>query len=400
MTPELKVLEATLKSQLNEILEQSIKDSQSQLNATETGDAVSLQPQPSDDVSIIDTSTNYAYSNKIGFYREDPYIRGSDSMYRNREGKVLSHMTPTQMRELNSMSSSQRASYLAQYLAATTNIPSLNATQLRANYAPYREIDTLQPGWWQLGTTFDLGSASRMRIQGESANIFVGVTSPKTVMDIGFYANSYFWNSQTDTNPGWGGFVNIYDTGRYPNGAYFDFGVNVPKGYPTILTYTKQGFVILPGGTFNINELNTRLWVRNDLSNGGTVAAIFQYYIGGPIYQVAPQNPFRPTTWKYFFGLSAKSTEVRLYRSVSLLSIDGAKSVGNNFISHGLWRTKTSSAEKFTSLNVRPNTNVTGNEFPYQTCPSAGGVWTSGPIYMNCQDKSPYYTGRVDIEVR
>jgi hypothetical protein len=407
MTPELKVLESTLKAKLDEIIGRDL--AQPEMTVAASGSTSQPQgpvanPTRRDSVTIIDTSTNYAYSNKIGFYKEDPYIRDESGIYRNSKGEILSTITPSQIREMQDMSQDERQGFLSRHIEAlsvaglvTSDIEALASS---AVHAPYREIDTISTDWFELMINVVLGKASRMGAGGvgvESANNFIGVTSPKTVMDIGFYSNSYFYNPPTDSNPRWGGFVNVYDSVKYPNGAYFDFGAATPSFGTRILTNEGNGVDVANHGFW------TNLYVRADLSNGGLVAAIFQYYdwSGGP--NVA--HPFK-NEWRYFLGLSAKSSETRLYRSSSLLSKDGSKSLNNYWGPSYLWKSKADAGNgnnryiNFSTSNASPNTNVRGNEYPYETCRASGGIYDSGPVYINCKDTSSTYSGAIDFIVR
>jgi hypothetical protein len=398
MAPELKNLEDTLKAKMDTILEQSATSTEIGVTANRfVSQTEPITPSPSnnDSIAIIDTVTNYAYSNEIGFYKEDPYLEGANNVYRNSKGQILDRITTIQMRQMQTMSLEERQDFVNRHMQALSEAgvvsPSIESLAQKAVHAPYRQIDTASTGLYQLQGNITLGDASRMGASGvgvESANNFVGITSSKTVMDIGYYSNSYFYGPN-DTNPGWGGFVNIYDPGKFlGGGAYYDFGAEKPTCCGRIVTKAVPNRV-------------TIVWVRNELNNGGLVAAIFKYYD-----QLASGNP-QKTIWRYFSGLSAKSADVKLYRSSSLLSKDGAKLYHNGWGPSFFWRTKADTVPgqpgnyvQISSSNSIPNTNVKGNEYPYETCPSAGGTYNVGAVYISCRDTNFYFVGWQDFEVK
>jgi hypothetical protein len=125
MTPELKNLENIMKAKMDEIMREGeaatpelVSPSPSSLQSSSTPAPVTPAPTKNDNVAIIDTDTSYAYSNKIGFYKEDPYIEGEDSLYRNSKGEVLDRITTIQMRQVQKMPLDERQQFVSQYTQA------------------------------------------------------------------------------------------------------------------------------------------------------------------------------------------------------------------------------------------------------------------------------------------
>jgi hypothetical protein len=116
MTPELQALEARLKGELEQIVEERRQRRElvlETLGLPEDASLCDLGPRPSDtgpeagppepeptacdpdllpnvESHIIDTDSGYAYSLDIGLYRPNVYSRGEDGVYRNDLGEPLS----------------------------------------------------------------------------------------------------------------------------------------------------------------------------------------------------------------------------------------------------------------------------------------------------------------------
>ena len=97
MTPQLVHLQAKLKSELDTLIK---TDAHAYIQNIALSDGIVLENAEEllaylysgkssfDDISITDNKTNYAYSVLRGLYLTDPYVLGSDGVYRNSEGET------------------------------------------------------------------------------------------------------------------------------------------------------------------------------------------------------------------------------------------------------------------------------------------------------------------------
>ena len=248
-----------------------------------------------------------------------------------------------------------------------------------ARRSPYRHVETFPDNWRRFDAPLTLGAADGLDSRGEAAYAMLGIDSPNLTMDAGFYSASWYKTSRE-----WGGFA-AFKQGQRQWWIDLDRGMkHLGKDDGELLETSARPYSVIakPNApakiTLSILKSGENTWITQSLQFTDDEAGLTEHTFVYPMPDV--------------FG----ERRVRMFRSASLLSVDGASHTGTNWWQGTLTKEGENGLESvaFDNQSARVRSDV--NEHPMLTCNPHN--YDDGVTRVSCREGSDF-TGVTDFSI-